>query len=467
MRPRAYRNYLLVVLTAIVVFNYVDRLALGVLLDDIKADLHLTDTQLGFLGGIAFALFYSVMGLPIARWADRGNRVAIISLTAALWSVTVALCGMAATFSQLLLIRVGVAIGEAGCIPAAFSLIADYFNRAERPHAAAIYGLGGPIACVLGFFLAGWLNQLYGWRETFVLMGSPGLLLTALAWLTLKEPRRAEPELKFAAIARPEPSMKEVAVTLWGNLTFRHLLLSLAVNFFFSYGILQWTPPFLMRSYQLTSGQVGTWLAVIWGLGGVAGSYFGGVWASRYAVNNERLQLIAMALAVAVCGVFQTPVYIAPNLNWAFALLGLSNFALSLTNGPLFAAIQTLVSERMRAVAFALTYLVANLIGMGFGPLTVGVLSDALRPWAEQESLRYALLIVSPGYLWSAWHLLRGSKTVARDLAIVLVAHEGAEVKKDASIKRLPLELCAGGEDCETNIVRKLPPRRTFLRKRS
>jgi MFS family permease len=191
VQATTYRNYLLTSLLVILVFNYVDRLALGVVLQDIKVDLDLTDTQLGFLSGIAFALFYSVMGVPIARWADRGDRVVIIVLCTGLWSVAVLLCGVATSFVQLLLIRVVVAIGEAGCTPPAFSLIADYFNRAERPRAAAIYGLGGPLATIVGFFLAGWLNELYGWRVTFMALGAPGLLLAALAWFTLKEPRRA------------------------------------------------------------------------------------------------------------------------------------------------------------------------------------------------------------------------------------------------------------------------------------
>jgi len=251
MHSKAYKNYLLGLLTTILVFNYVDRLALGVMLQDIKIDLDLTDTELGFLSGIAFALFYSVIGVPIARWADRGNRVTIISLTAALWSVAVAMCGLAGNFMHLLLIRVGVAVGEAGCIPPAFSLIADYFNRAERPRAAAIYGLGGPLSAVVGYFLAGWLNEIYGWRMTFVLLASPGVVLAALAWFTLREPRRASLTLgtaQAASFAPPElvaplpvqPTLKEVGVILWANLTFRHLLLCLGAMFFFLYGILQW-----------------------------------------------------------------------------------------------------------------------------------------------------------------------------------------------------------------------------------
>src|SRR5688500_18999239 len=189
MTESRYKQYLLAVLLVVLASNYVDRLALGLLLQDIKVDLSLSDTQLGLLSGIAFALFYSVMGIPIARWADRGNRVLIISATASLWSVMVALCGFAGSFIQLLLIRIGIAVGEAGCIPPAHSLIADHFSRAERPRAVSIYMLGTPISIIIGYFLAGWLNELYGWRATFVILGLPGVAIAALAWLTLREPR--------------------------------------------------------------------------------------------------------------------------------------------------------------------------------------------------------------------------------------------------------------------------------------
>jgi len=159
----------------------------------IKQDLHLTDTQLGTLSGIAFALFYSVMGIPIARWADRGNRVNIVSLAAALWSVLVALCGLAQTFVQLLLLRIAVGVGEAGCIPPSNSLIADYFSREERPRALSIYLLGGPLSMVIGYFGVGWFNELYGWRIAFLMIGIPGVVVAAIARFTLRSPGRVDP----------------------------------------------------------------------------------------------------------------------------------------------------------------------------------------------------------------------------------------------------------------------------------
>jgi MFS family permease len=423
MTSKPYRNYLLTVLLLILAFNYVDRQALGLVMQNIKVDLHLTDTQLGLLSGIAFALFYSVMGIPIARWADVGNRITIIGLTTALWSVAVALCGFASTFLQLLAIRVAVGVGEAGCIPPAHSLIPDYFNRAERPRAVAIYMLGGAFSVAIGYFLAGWLNQIYGWRATFVIVGLPGLALAALARLTLREPRREEAATRNSAA---QPPIREVIATLWASRTYRHLLLCFSIVSFFGNGILQWQPAFFIRSYGLTTGELGTWFAILYGLGGMTGGYLGGALASRRAANNEQLQLAGIALSYCVFALLETSVYLTSSLHVALALTGLAAVGAATITAPLFATVQTLVPERMRAVSIAIIYLFANLIGMGLGPLLAGVLSDALRPAFGEESLRYALLALCPGYLWSAWHLWRASRFVMVDLAHSRSGNPGA-----------------------------------------
>jgi MFS family permease len=430
VRNTAYKKYLLTILAIVLAFNYLDRVALGLLLQNIKVDLSLSDTQLGFLSGIAFALFYSVMGIPIARWADRGDRIAIVSLTVAVWSAMVAMCGMATSFVQLLLVRVGVGIGEAGCIPPAHSLIADYFTRGERPRAVSLYMLGGSLSVVIGYFAAGWLNELYGWRSTFIILGLPGLGLSALTWFTLKEPRRrnaaraAEPRLTDlsggdpATSAAASPSVREVFVTLWANHTFRHLLLCFSVQCFFSFGIGQWLATFFIRSYGLRTGELGTWFALIMGVGGIAGTYLGGELASRFAPSNERLQLKAVAIALWCFALVYACVYLSHNRYLAFGLMGLAMAGGSATMGPLFATIQMLVPQRMRAVSIATVYLFGNLIGLGLGPLAAGALSDSFRPWAGEESLRYALLALCPGFLWGGWHAWRASKTALHDLEV-------------------------------------------------
>jgi predicted MFS family arabinose efflux permease len=425
MQPRAYRRYLLAVLAVTLAFNNTDRFALGLVAQNIKVDLHLSDTELGFLSGIAFALFYSVMGIPIARWADQGNRVTIIGVTTALWSAAVALCGVAGSFLQLLLIRVIVGVGEAGCLPPAHSLIADYFAREERPRAVSFYLQGITASLVIGYFITGWLNQFYGWRAMFVMIGLPGLALAALSWLSLEEPRQHE--LMTATSFRVQPSLKEVFATLWATATFRHLLYAFSVNFFFAYGVLQWTPAFFVRSFGLQTGELGTWFVVVYGLAGILGTYWGGAWAARYAAKNECLQLKGLAFVTLVSAVLSTFVYLpslAPNYLAALGWLGLANIAGFMTNGPMFAVLQTLVPGRMRAMSIAFVYFVGNLIGLGFGPWAAGALSDALRPWAGEESLRYALLMLCPGFLWVAWHFWAASKTVTNDVA---ASHTGLE----------------------------------------
>lgn len=424
-----YPRYLLTLLAVILAFSYADRLALGLLLQDIKSDLELSDTQLGLLSGIAFSLFYAVMGIPIARWADRGNRVTIIAATVALCSAAVALCGAARSFAQLLVLRGAVAVGEAGCIPPAQSLIADHFSRAERPRATARYWLGAQVSVVIGYFLAGWLNEFYGWRMTFVLLGLPGLGLAAVAWLTLREPRSEKPRMAATKLAGPtlpnaesarlpsvQPSLKEVCVTLWAKRTFRYLLLFFPVSFFFGSGIGVWQAVFFIRTYGLGTGELGTWLTVIAGLGGVLGTYCGGEWASRHAANDERLQLKAMAVVYCGCAVVSAGVYLSPDLYLAFALMALTAVGYSTGAGPLWATIQSVVPDRMRAMSVALMFFFANLVGAGLGPLAAGALSDVLQPLLGKDSLRYVLVVLSLGSLWCGWALWRASKTVMRDL---------------------------------------------------
>jgi MFS transporter, Spinster family, sphingosine-1-phosphate transporter len=432
------KRYLLALLLIILAFNYVDRLALGILLQSIKTDFQLSDTQLGFMSGIAFALFYAIMGIPIARWADRGNRVVIIAVTTALWSVAVIFCGMAGNFLQLLLVRIGVAVGEAGCIPPAHSLIADHFSRGERARATATYMLGTSVSMVIGYFVAGWLNEMYGWRMTFILLGAPGVVLAVLVATTLREPRRdaaRHTSASEAAVQNPQPeiqpTLRETLVTLWSNRSFRHLLLGYSIASFFAYGISQWKPAFFVRSYGMSTGDLGMAFALVSGLGGMFGTYLGGRLASRFASQNEPLQLKAIAIAYASFGVISCGIYLSPTAPMAFAFMGVAIIGVSMTYGPLFATIQTMVPPRMRAMAVALIFFFVNLVGMGLGPLAAGMLSDFYQAWTGEQSLRYALLTLCPGYVWAAFHLWRGSQTVSSDIRAV---QQGAEApgEKDA-----------------------------------
>lgn len=431
MNAPVRRNYLLGVLLVILAANYMDQLTLGLVLQNIKGDLHLSDMQLGVVSGIAFALFYSIAGIPIARWADRGNRVTVIAVTGLLWSVLVAVCSVTRTFWQLIAVRVGVAVGEAGCIPPAHSLIADYFKREERPRAVGIYLLGNSVSIVVGYFLSGWINEWYGWRAAFAVLGLLGIGPAILAWCTLQDPRytgtqrvaaQAEPGLATPEPTRGDPAtLREVWATLWSNRSFRHLLACFSVVYFFGTGISQWQPAFFIRQFGLQTGPLGTWLAVIYGGGGLIGTYLGGALASRFAAGNESLQLSVMAITYCLYGVLSTCVYLSSTLTAAFCFLAVGTILGAMTSGPLFATLQTLIPARMRALSIALVYLFANFIGLGLGPLAAGALSDLLHPHFGPESLRYALLTLCPGYLWVAWHLRRASRTVGQDLSAVEV----------------------------------------------
>lgn len=443
---RSYRNYLLFVLLLVLTFSFADRIALGLALQIIKRDLHLSDTRLGLLSGIALAAFQAVAGVPMARWVDCGNRVRIVSVAAALWGVMVALTGRATNFGQLFLARMGVGVGDAGFTPSAQSLIPDYFARAERPRAAAVYLMAWPASLLLGYLAVGWLIELFGWRTMFAILGLPGFVLAALAWSTLREPRRRQPTEETGGPASdgraqpgavntttsdaltpsshtvragtPHPTVKEVFKTLWQNATYRNLLLGYAVVSFFTAGVFQWQPAFFMRTFGMKPGEVGTWLAITVGAGSVISIYTGGALASRYAANNERLQFRVMAAAYLAFGIDHVLAYSCSNAYLAFILLGLGSF-IAATSGPIMAACQTLVPGRMRGMSIAVLSLFTQLIGSGLGPLAVGMLSEALHPAFGRQSLRYALIALCPGFAWGAWYMWRASRTVTNDLAVI------------------------------------------------
>lgn len=427
MAPRggthSYRRWLIVVLVALFSFNNADMLALGLVLQSVKTDLSLTDTQLGFLTGIAFALFNAVMGLPLANWADRGNRVTVIFVTTALWGIMVLLTGHVGNFAQLLAVRVGAAIGQAGCTPTANSLLPDYFSRFERPRAASLLMLGGPFGLGIGYCAAGWINEYYGWRATFTLLGVCGLALALIAWCVLREPRSENPRRYGDEPGDGSSSSTATHLGLWDavrvlfkNTTLRYLLAYTSVISFFGFASGQWLPAYFIRSYGLSTGELGTWFAVTQGTSGVLAMVLGGELASRYAAGNERLQLRVASVAGVAVGLLWAGVYLAPTYPIAFVLMSGATVLGAAATGPIFALIQTLSPGSLRAQSAALVNLFANLIGLGLGPLAAGVLSDHLRSWAGPESLRYALLFLSPGAAWAAWYLYRASASVTEDL---------------------------------------------------
>lgn len=423
MKVVSYRYYLVIVLAIIFAFNLTDLWAMGMSLQSIKRDLHLSDTELGFVSGFAFFFFYSAFGLPMGRWADRGNRVAILSATRILWSTFVILTGRVTTFAQLLIARMGAGVGEAGCLPPAYSLISDHFSRAERPQAIGLFFMSAPLSTLLGYMGVGWVLEYYGWHSVFTVIGLSGFVLAPIAWLTLKEPRKERANETSRPLA---PPIWTALRYLGSNGTYRNLTAAIVVNYLFGGGVFQWLPAYFMRSFGLQSGVLGMWLALVIGLPGMIGNYVGGRVAARRAGGNERLQLVTVAALNCSLSVLMPLVYFSHSYVAAFGLLGLWTMAGALSNPPILSALQLVVPSRVCGTSIMLAFFFANLIGSGLGPIAIGALSDLLRPMFGGDSLRYALLVITPCYFWGGWHLWRASRSVTRDIS----AREALEVRE-------------------------------------
>ncbi|MEK9893077.1 MAG: MFS transporter [Pseudomonadales bacterium] len=410
----AVRNYALSVLVVVYTFNFIDRQILSILLEPIKQDLGLSDSALGMLTGFAFALFYATLGIPIARFADRGNRRNLIALALTIWSGMTALSGLAQNFWHLLLARIGVGVGEAGCSPPAHSMIADYFPAENRATALGIYSLGIPFGILFGFIAGGWLNEFFGWRVAFFVVGIPGVLLALLVRYTLREPPRGMAEGRVAEVE--QPTVMETFQFLWSKRSFRHMAVGGGLTAFVGYGVVTWVPSFLIRSYGMSTGDVGTYLGLILGIPGGIGIALGGYLADRYGARDTRWYLWVVAVALIACVPLSFGVYLSAtafaSLMFLIIPILLGNFYQATT----FSQTQGLVSLRMRSVAAAVLLFILNIIGLGAGPQAVGILSDVLQPQYGDESLRYALLILSLVNVWSAYHYYLAGKYLKDDL---------------------------------------------------
>ncbi len=413
----AYVKYVIGALSAVYLINLTDRQILAILMQPIKQEMQLSDTELGFLGGIAFAIFYSVLGLPIARLADKYSRVNILTICLILWSVMTALSGVAQNFWQLLAARIGVGVGEAGGSPPSHSLIADYVPVETRATALGLFAIGVPLGLLSGYLLGGWLSELYGWRVAFMAIGLPGVIVAAIVWLTVAEPVRGN-ATPGAAAPGETPSIMVVVRHMWAVPAFLHLSLATAMQGFATYAIYQWTPSFLARSYQMDSGEIGSWLAGVIGLGGFIGAVCGGYFADRLSRRDMRWQMWLPAISMFFAAPLCVGIYMSFGQTMSLFFLLLVIILINTWLGPGFAITQTLAPVRMRAMASALLLFVLNIIGLGMGPQAVGIMSDLLAPAYGDESLRYALLISSAMYFWSAWHFWKASKTLRQDLAL-------------------------------------------------
>ncbi|MGE0822680.1 MAG: spinster family MFS transporter [Candidatus Binatia bacterium] len=410
-----YRRYAMLVLVLVFTSSHIDRQILAILLEPIKQELQLSDTQLGFLSGVAFAIFYATLGIPMAMWADRGNRRNLITFALALWSGMTALCGLATNFWQLALARIGVGVGEAGSNPPSHSMISDMYPPSERAGAMGTFSLGINFGLMAGFLVGGWVNQWYGWRMAFYTVGLPGLLLAVVVRYTLREPPRGYAE-GLQSTPHEAPSLKAVVRHMASTPSLRHLAAGATLASFVGYGVVLWLPAFLVRSHGLQSGQIGTALAFLFGVIGGISTYAGGQLADYLGKRDVRWNVWIIALAIVIALPFTVAAYLATDIRTA-TLYGIIPALMGgVYLGPSFALNQGLVPVRMRSVASAILLFIVNIIGLGLGPQTVGVISDLLKEAYGTDSLRYALICLSGVNLWTAIHYVFAARSLQTDL---------------------------------------------------
>lgn len=382
------------VLLFVYILNFLDRQILNILGEPIKADLGLNDTQLGLLAGPAFAVFYAVLGIPIARFADRSstNRVSLISVSLIIWSGMTVLCGFAQNLWQMALARIGVGVGEAGCTPSAHSLISDAVPPEKRASAMAFYGMGVPIGSLLGLVIGGVVNDIWGWRAALMLVGAPGVLLALLLPLLLREPRRsALTKVEVSPARQTQIPVREAMAEIFSSRAYVLLLVAASVAAFLSYGKGLWTLSLFIRSHGLTTTEVGLLGSVTLGVAGVFGTWLGGWSADRFGRINRRHVLTLPAVGMAIAAPIQFLGYGAPSW-WVAGLLILVPTILNAAYyGPAYACVQGLVRKEARAVAASIMLFGQNFVGLGLGPFIFGALSDRLEPMAGTESVRWVL----------------------------------------------------------------------------
>jgi predicted MFS family arabinose efflux permease len=405
------RRYTLFLLTLTYAIAFLDRQVLSITQESIKHELGLSDSQLGLLTGLAFSLFFVLIGIPVARFADRSNRRNVAVASLAIWSTMTGITGMAQNYLFLLASRVGVGIGEGGCNPPSYSIIADLYPREKRAAAFSLYTMGANIGVLAGFLFGGFLTHRYGWRMTFAVLGFPGLALALLMRLTMREPIR---QLLPLATKRQSFWADLHFLSTWPTL--RHLALAVALSALVSVGSLSWTAPFLMRSHHLPIVQVGAMLAMIIGIGGALASFGCGALADRLARNDVRWYVRVPAVVNAGLIPLFLVGYLVPATPVALFVL-----AMPLAFGTAFAGVSltvlnTIAPSSMRATASALFLLATNLFGVGLGSWLIGEVSDSLAGSMGHASLGYALAIILPiGALWSAVHYLLASRSIRRD----------------------------------------------------
>ncbi len=403
-----YSWYVVVVLMVIYALNSLDRSVINILGQSIKDDLHISDTQLGLLTGTSFAIFYSLMGLPVARLADRTHRVNLISVALLAWSGLTMACGLATNYLSLFLIRMGVGIGEAGGTPPSQSIIADYFAHQKRSTAIALFNSALALGTFLGFLIGGYVNQWWGWRTAFVVAGAPGVLMVLVLKLTVKEPVRGRVD-GLEEAAKTTPSLGATLKTLFGRRSYPLIVVAATCSVGITFVAGAWLPPLFIRLHGFSSAQIGGWLALFTGAGGGLGSFFGGWLADRLKKRTELAEIYVPMIGALLT--FPSLLVATLARDSAVALVGVAClFAFAFWwIGPTSSMIHRVVPVRSRALAIGFMLFFSNITALAFGPPLIGWVSDTLNPTYGPDALRYglggasiALLFSAAFYLWAA-----------------------------------------------------------------
>ncbi len=403
------RYFLLTILLITYVFNFLDRQILVILQEPIKAELGLSDTQLGLLTGFGFALIYVTMGIPIARIADKGSRRNIISAAVCTWSFFTVVCGAATNFIQLLVARTGVAVGEAGCTPPAYSMISDTFSHHERSTAFAVYNCGGSIGVLLGFLAGAWINEYFGWRMAFVAVGLPGIALAIIIRLFVAEPKRGTSHFTVVApnSSSEANSFFDDLKFLWDLKTCRHCFYAGSLSALVTYSMIIWLPSFYIRTFELEISTVGTWFAIATGVCGAVGALAAGYLAGKLGKKDNRWYLWLVMLQNVALAALLYAILTSSSSGIALTLIIFAGFVLNIAAALLVTILHCVVPNHMRAVSVAILYFAFNIVGLGLGPVLIGFTSDILATNHGLDSLRYSLLYIVPvAALWAALHLL-------------------------------------------------------------
>jgi predicted MFS family arabinose efflux permease len=413
--PRAgsHAYYILFGLFLVLTFSLVDRNILSILLVDIKAEFQASDTAMGFLTGLAFAVTNAIAGIPLARLADRRSRTLIVSAGLAVWSALTALQGMAQSILVLALARIGVGIGEASTGPASHSLLSDLFSPARRATAIAVYTMGGHFGVLIGMVVGGWLNENFGWRMALVAVGLPGLFVALVFAFTMREPVRGQSEARRADESQ-EP-LGQVVRYLWSKKTYRHLMIAgpLFVSAFYALNI--WGPAFLIRVHGLTTAEVGVRLGPILGIGGALGTLLGGYVCDRIGAKDPRAYVVIPGINGLLMLPFLAGFLMADDSNVALLCLAPMVFLASTFLGPLYAVALGLAKLRMRAMASAILHLAISIVAAGLVPQLIGVLNDLLSGRFGDEAVRFSLGLVLVTNLWGAAHAFLAARSIQAD----------------------------------------------------